>query len=403
MCSSSRKSTPAGAGALLVACVLAGCGTDSQPAPPASTAAAPPPVRTLYVQAPLSGPAAGEGRAMVDAVRLVVDQHGGTAGNVRVVVRAQDDGGRPPFATEPARCARNAARAAGDPTALAVIGTYELACSKRALRVLRPAGLWLVSPVNAANRLPGALRLAPTVRDEGTAAAQLAASLGATRIAVVSQRQAAGSAFESALATGAAAAGAEPVLELDASASTPQDIAGELQDAHIQVVALAGSPGTWAVDLLRDFALLPEAVRPSVVAPETFDTLAFLDGAGAAAEGVRVISRLVPAEQLGGSARSFASAYADAHGQPPPVAAYAAEAADAVLTAAGTGDGSRLQVAAALAALPVHDALLGTWETTPTGGITPRRLAVLVVDTGAFRVERVVSVSDASQASGSVK
>jgi hypothetical protein len=51
----------------------------------------------------------------------------------------------------------------------------------------------------------------------------------------------------------------------------------------------------------------------------------------------------------------------------------------------------------------VHDALLGTCETTSTGGITPRRLAVLVVDTGAFRVERVVSVSDASQASGSVK
>ena len=225
MCSSSRKPTLAGAGALLVACMFAGCGTDSQPAPPPSTAAALPPLRTLYVQAPLSGPAAGEGRAMVDAVRLVVDQHGGLAGKVRVVVRAQDDGGRPPFATEAARCARNAARAAGDPSALAVIGTYELACSKRALRILRPAGLWLVSPVNAANRLPGALRLAPTVGDEGTAAAQLASSLGATRIAVVSQRPAAGTAFESALVAGAAAAGAEPVLELDASASTPQDIA----------------------------------------------------------------------------------------------------------------------------------------------------------------------------------
>jgi ABC-type branched-subunit amino acid transport system substrate-binding protein len=220
---------------------------------------------------------------------------------------------------------------------------------------------------------------------------------------VVSQRPAAGTAFESALVAGAAAAGAEPVLELDASASTPQDIARELRDAHIQIVALAGSPGTWAVDLLRDLALLPEAVRPSVVAPETFDTLAFLDGAGAAADGVRVISRLVPAEQLGGSARSFASAYADAHGQPPPVAAYAAEAADAVLAAVGTGDGSRLQVAAALATLPVRDGLLGTWEATQTGGVTPRRLAVLVVDAGAFRVERVESVSDPLQTSGSVK
>ena len=193
------------------------------------------------------------------------------------------------------------------------------------------------------------------------------------------------------------------MLELDASVSTPHESPAICGTRTIQVVALAGSPGTWATDLLRELALLPEPRGRPSSRPRRFDTLAFLDGAGAAAEGVRVISRLVPAEQLGGSARSFASAYADVHGQPPPVAAYAAEAADAVLAAVGTGDGSRLQVAAALAALPAHDALLGTWEATPRGGITPRRLAVLVVDAGAFRVERVVSVSDPLPASGEVK
>jgi ABC-type branched-subunit amino acid transport system substrate-binding protein len=340
---------------------------------------------------------------MVDAVRLVVDQHGGLAGRVRVAVRALDDGGRPPFATEPARCARNAARAAADPAALAVIGTYELACSKRALQVLRPAGLWLVSPLNAADSLPGALRLAPSVSDEGVASAQLARTLGAARIAVVSQRRGAGVVFASSLIAAAVAAGADPVLELDASAMTPQDIAGALRDSQIQVVALAGSPGTWSTDFLHALTLLPEPTRPSVVAPETFDTLAFVDGAGSAAEGVRVISRLVPAEQLGGRARSFASAYADIHGQPPPVAAYAADAAEAVLAAAGSGNGTRSEVGTALATLPAHDALLGPWAATPTGGITPRPLAVLAVDGGAFRVERVVTVSDPLPSSGDVK
>jgi ABC-type branched-subunit amino acid transport system substrate-binding protein len=111
----------------------------------------------------------------------------------------------------------------------------------------------------------------------------------------------------------------------------------------------------------------------------------------------------VPAEQLGGDARSFAGAYADLHGQPPPIAAYAADAAGAVLDAAGTGDGSRLQVAAALATMPAHDGLLGTWAATPSGGITPRRLAVLVIDTGAFRVDRVITVSSPLRAPGTVK
>jgi branched-chain amino acid transport system substrate-binding protein len=399
-----RSGSRLAAAAALTGCLLAaGCGADSQPAPSLTTTVAPLPLRTLYVQAPLTGPAADQGRAMVDAVRLVVDQHSGVAGQVRVRVQALDDGGTAPIATEPARCAANAARAAADPDALAVIGTYELSCTASALAELQPAGLWLVSPLNAANELPGALRLAPSESDEGTAAAQLANGLEATRVAVISQQPGAETAFASALIAAAPAAGIGPVLELDASELTPQDLVGDLSDAQIQVVALAGSPGTWATDFLSALSALPDAVRPAVVAPETFDTLGFVDGAGAAADGVRVISRLVPAEQLGGAARSFASAYADLHGQPPPVAAYAAEAAESVLSAAAAGDASRAQIAAALETLPAHDSLLGRWAATSTGGITPRRLAVLLVDGGAFRVERVVSVSDPLPPSGDVK
>jgi branched-chain amino acid transport system substrate-binding protein len=398
------RSTHSLGGAALLGCLLlAGCGTHSHPSSPsATTAAAATPQRTLYVQAPLSGPAADQGRAMVDAVRLVVDQAGGLAGSVRVLVRALDDGGGRK-ATDPARCADNAARAAADPRALAVIGTYELACSERALQVLRPAGLVLVSPLNAADNLPGALRLAPTVSDQGGAAVQLANALGATRVSIVSQRRGAATAFATGLASAAPAAGIGPVAQLDASATSTRVLVNELQDARVQLVALAGSPGAWATGLLRALALLPKSVRPAVVAPQAFDTLAFLHDAGAAAEGVRVISRLVPAEELGGSARSFAGAYADLHGQPPPVAVYAADATHAVLEAAGTAAGSRAKLASALAALPAHDALLGRWAATPTGGITPRRLAVLAVAGGTFRVERVVSVAEAFPSSGDVK
>jgi ABC-type branched-subunit amino acid transport system substrate-binding protein len=145
---------------------------------------------------------------------------------------------------------------------------------------------------------------------------------------------------------------------------------------------------------------MPVAIRPSLVASQSFETLTFLDSAGIAAQGMRVISRLVPAEQLGGSARSFAGAYAELHGEPPPVAVYAADAAQTVLQAAAVSGATRAKVSKALAALPAHDALLGRWAATPTGGITPRPLAVLIVDNGTFRVERVVSVSDPVAAAG---
>jgi branched-chain amino acid transport system substrate-binding protein len=399
----SRSRRGLGTAALVAVLALAGCGgSSSQPEPETTAATTPAPVKTLYVDAPLSGPASDEGRAMVDAVRLIVDQAGGVAGGVRVVVRALDDGGAT-TATAPARCTANAERAAADPAALAVIGTYELSCSERALAVLRPAGLWLVSPVNASESLPGALRLAPTLRDQGLAATQFAHGLGAARIAIVSQRRGAAAAFASGLATSAPLTVGAPVAQLDASATPTEELVTELEAGQVQVVALAGSPGAWANDLLRALAQLPQATRPAVIAPQGFDTLAFLAAAGPAAEGVRVISRLVPAEQLGGNARSFASAYADLHGQPPPVAAYAADAAQTVLTAATASGESRAQMSTALAAVPAHGALLGHWAGTADGGITPRQVAVLVVDNGAFRVERVVSVTDPLPTSGDVK
>ncbi len=400
---STRRFRRAAACAALLGCLaLAGCGDDPEPAAVTTAAIPPAPVRTLYVQAPLSGPAAEEGRAMVNAVRLAVGQVAGVAGEVRVIVRTLDDGATA-SATDQELCADNAARAASDPRALAVIGTYELACSKRALAVLRPAGLLLVSPLNAAGDLPGALRLAPTLADQGTAAAQLANALEATRVAIVSQRSAAATAFATALAAAAPAVGIEPVADLDASATPLPALVNRLGARRIQVVALAGSPGPWATGLLRALAALPEARRPAVVAPQAFNTLAFLEGAGAAAEGVHVISRLVPAEQLGEAARSFAGAYADLHGQPPPVAIYAAEAARAVLDAAKAGAATRAALAKALLALPAHDGLLGRWAATPARGITPRRLAVLTVAGGAFRTERVVTVAEPLPSSGEVK
>ena len=85
------------------------------------------------------------------------------------------------------------------------------------------------------------------------------------------------------------------------------------------------------------------------------------------------------------------------------MAAYAADAAEAVLDATGTAGASRPAVTKALSTLPAHGGLLGRWAATPTGGITPRRLAVLVISAGAFHVERVVSVADPLPSSGDLK
>ena len=306
------------AGAALAGCLLlAGCGTSEQPAP--STA----PVTVPAAAAHALRPGAAE-----RACRRPGPRHGrrgaarrGSAGRpgraacgsscVRSTTAAPR---RPPI---PRAAPRNAATAAADPDALAVIGTYEQACSESALKVLRPAGHPArVAASTPPPSLPGALRLAPTLGDQGGAAAQLARALGATRIAVVSQRPGAAAAFQVGLA-----AEAHATASARSSSSMPRrsrraDIVAQLQDEHIQLVALAGSPGRVGDEApaRAGAAARGRAPRGRRAADVRHARVCRRRGTGAA-EGVRVISRFVPAEQLGGSARSFAQAYADLHGR----------------------------------------------------------------------------------------
>ena len=264
---------------------------------------------------------------MVDAVRLVVGQAHGAGRRCprdRAHARRRRDGHR----DRPERCAAQRAARGRRSRALAVIGTYELTCSERALRVLRPAGLLLVSPLNAADDLPGALRLAPTTADQGTAAAQLAEALGATRVAIVSQRPRCGRRVRDRARAAAAARGIDPVVDLDASA-TPHRLAGRAARGR------RSRSSRWPARPARGrTSCCARSRRCPRRAP----------GGGRAADvrHARVPRRRrarpptacacsrgsCPPSSSAASARIFASAYADLHGQPPPVAIYAADAAE---------------------------------------------------------------------------
>ena len=87
-----RRRVIACGGALLLGLVTAACGSGaSAPSPAAPATTAPSRSVTLWVDLPLAGAAAEEGRQMLDAVRLVVSQAGYRVGKLGVDVRASDD------------------------------------------------------------------------------------------------------------------------------------------------------------------------------------------------------------------------------------------------------------------------------------------------------------------------
>ena len=304
-------------------------------------------LRTLYVQAPLTGPPPARGAPWSMRCASSSTRHGGLAGKVRVVVRAQDDGGRP------RRHRASALRAQRGASSRRSLG----AGRDRHVRVgLQRARAARAEAGRSAARLAGecgeqAAGSAPPRADvrrprhRGRAARRVAR--GHAR-RVVSQRPAAGTPFASALASPRPAPASIRCRSRRIGDADPL-LLDELLAGRIQIVA----PGGLARNLGGRAAACdrgsPGGAAPLGRRAEAFGTLAFLDDAGAAADGVRVLSRFVPAEQLGGDARDFAGAYADLHGQPPPVALYAADAAARRPRGGGGHDGSRAAVASGAA------------------------------------------------------
>ena len=363
---------------------------------------------TLWVDLPLAGAAAQDGRQMLDAVRLVVSQAGYRVGKLGVDVRASDDADPATGRSDPARCRAGAARAAADPTAIAVIGTYESSCTMLALPALTSAGLALVSPVNSDPALatPGTVsdgvlvRLAPSDSLQGTAAAVEARALGAHRLYVLEGRSARSQRLEQALADAAGASkltivGHEPTPPSAAGAAA---VVARMRVARADSIWFGSGSGPGVVAVLRALVPSPRA-RPKPPPPPILlgsDALyrqGLLQTAGAAAEGLHLTSEFVPPDGLGGAGADFSDAFARQFGQPGIYTAYAADAARLVLAALRRSNGTRAGVLRALFRTRAYPGLIGTVGIDSDGGSTLARLGVFRVHNGSFQFERVLDLS----------
>jgi ABC-type branched-subunit amino acid transport system substrate-binding protein len=101
---------------------------------------------------PLQGPSGEGSRAMVAAIRAVLEQHGFRAGRYAVGYRSCDDSTKQSGSFEPRRCAANANAFATADRLLAVIGPLNSGCAGVELPILNraPGGpLAIISPTNS--------------------------------------------------------------------------------------------------------------------------------------------------------------------------------------------------------------------------------------------------------------
>jgi branched-chain amino acid transport system substrate-binding protein len=155
-----RRSVARSAIAVAVTALAAGCGSGSSGQPSL----------TVYLSAPLSGPAAGDGADVTDGARRALADAGGSAGgtDIRIVVLDDADAGG---ATD-ALAGANARRATEDSTAIAYVGELDSGTTRTSLPITNEAGMLQVSPgasaVDLTRAAPGSDQIPEGVQPSGS-------------------------------------------------------------------------------------------------------------------------------------------------------------------------------------------------------------------------------------------
>lgn len=111
------------------------------------------PKLTIYVSAPLTGPAGAEGRDAADGARLALADAGGEAGGIEVEAEYLDVAGRNESRSDPVSAGRNARTATEDSTSIAYIGELDSATSRTSVPITNSADLLQVAPGSGATDL----------------------------------------------------------------------------------------------------------------------------------------------------------------------------------------------------------------------------------------------------------
>ena len=362
---------------------------------------------------PLRGVGARTTKRMVDAIELVIRERQFRAGKYRVGYQSCNDTvGDEPY--DPSLCKQNARAYVAAKDVVGIIGPWNSGCAVEQIPIVsrEAAGpLAMISPSNTfvgltrdvAGADPMGSSLYPDgVRSyvrvvthdlaQGAAAAQLARSLGARRVAVV--HQSLRDDYVRGLTQSFLAAARGLALDVEKlewpERGSYESLAASVAAARPNAVFLSGLPNLNAKQLIDDLrATLPGSV--ALIGPDSFAAPEIARDLGAAGEGMLVTIPAIPVEALPAAGRRVARKLGLAAGDPYSLyVPEAAQAAAVLLDAVGRSDGTRASVVDEVFASKVEDGILGSFSFDRFGDIVPAPVAVYRFERGKMVVDGVV-------------
>jgi branched-chain amino acid transport system substrate-binding protein len=370
---------------------------------------------------PLQGAPRIAGVSMSKAIRLVLAERRFRAGRYAIGYQSCDDATAQADGTDPKRCAVNGRAYAANRSVIGVIGPFESLCALTLLPPLNraPDGpLGIVSPtttyVGLTRSGPGSspgepekyyptgkrnfIRLRATDDLQGAANALLARRLGIERAYLVDDGEPYGEGLatnfrRSAERLGIAIAGA---AAWDPNAPRYTDVVGEVRRSKADGVFVSGLMDLNGDQLLRELrGGLGAGV--DVMTPDGFyvDPSEFLRKIGSRAEGVTISLPGLPTDRLEASSPELFERLRERIGRQVDGDVVAAvQAAEVLLDAIATSDGTRASVTRNLFKTRVRDGPLGSFSISPEGDTTAGAVTIYRVERGEFRTFAVITPPD---------
>jgi branched-chain amino acid transport system substrate-binding protein len=346
---------------------------------------------------PLQGANRALTTEMNKAIAYLLGQQGWKAGKYTVGFQACDDSTAQKGSWDSSKCTANANNYAQNKDVIGVIGTFNSGCAKLEIPINNRASggpLAMISPSNTYPGLtvsgPGTAKGEPNVyyptgkrnyarvvwtdQFQGAADAIFAKTrMKLKSVYILTDKETYGEGIATLFQRGAKKLGIQVkgFQGWDPNASSYESLANAVKSSGAQGVFLGGIICLNGGKLIKDLRAALGAKFP-ILMPDGFTPFSATgQTSGNASNGAYISYPGIPVESLKGAGKAFVTGFTKVNGKKPdPYTAYAAQAAQVLLTAISKSNGTRADVASKLFGLNVTNGILGNFSINKNGDTT---------------------------------
>ncbi len=376
---------------------------------------------TLYSSLPMQGASRVQTEAMVNGIKLAVEQAGNKAGPHTIKYVPLDDSTAQAGSWTPEAESANALKAAQDDSTAVYIGAFNSGASKISIPILSEAGVPQISPANtyvglttdAPGSEPGEpdkyyptgdrtySRIVPQDTIQAAALVTLMKQDGCTKVAMTNDKEVYGAGLSRVIELAAKEQGLELTGNdaIDKNAANYRSLAAKAKSAGADCFVYAGITANNAVQLYKDFAAaLPDAklYGPDGVAETGFAS----EKDGGIPESlnarVKVTVATLAADEYPPEGQEFFKQFTEKYGvdNPDPYAIYGYEAASLALDAIErSGTGEKADIKKAIFETKDRASVLGTYSIDENGDTTLTDYGVYSIKGGELQFDQTIKAA----------